>query len=91
MSLGNLKEKWQAFGWEVLEMNGNDMENLITTIEKAQTYLGKQKPVVILMHTEMGQGVDFMMGTHKWHGSPPNDEQLKTALAQLEETLGDYK
>lgn len=91
MSLGNLKEKWQAFGWEVLEMNGNNMENLITTIEKAQTYLGKQKPVVILMHTEMGQGVDFMMGTHKWHGSPPNDEQLKTALAQLEETLGDYK
>jgi transketolase len=90
MSLGNLNEKWQAFGWEVLEMEGNNMNDIITTTEKAKTYLGKQKPVVILMHTEMGQGVDFMMGTHKWHGSPPNNEQLEIALAQLEETLGDY-
>jgi len=90
MSLGNLAQKWQAFGWDVLEMNGNNMNDIISTIDKAKTYLGKQKPVVILMHTEMGQGVDFMMGTHKWHGSPPNNEQLETALAQLEETLGDY-
>lgn len=90
MSLGNLKSKWQAFGWDVLEMNGNNMQEIIATINEAKTHLGKQKPVVIIMKTEMGQGVDFMMGSHKWHGVAPNDEQLATALGQLEETLGDY-
>ena len=90
MSLGNLKAKWQAFGWDVLEMNGNKMQEIITTLSEAKAHLGKQKPVIIIMKTEMGQGVDFMMGSHKWHGVAPNDEQLATALGQLEETLGDY-
>ncbi|PIQ14878.1 MAG: transketolase [Flavobacteriales bacterium CG18_big_fil_WC_8_21_14_2_50_32_9] len=90
MSLGNLKAKWQAFGWDVLEMNGNKMQEIITTLNKAKTHLDKQKPVIIIMKTEMGQGVDFMMGSHKWHGVAPNDEQLALALGQLEETLGDY-
>ncbi len=89
-SLGDLKAKWLAFGWEVLETNGNKMEELLNTLKFAKTLCGKQKPIVILMKTEMGFGVDFMMGTHKWHGSPPNDEQLKIALQQLKETLGDY-
>lgn len=90
LSLGNLEAKWQAFGWEVLRMQGNDMTSIVTTLENAKTYTGKGKPVVILMKTEMGAGVDFMMGTHKWHGVAPNDEQLKQALSQLEETIGDY-
>ena len=90
LSLGNLKAKWEAFGWDVLECNGNDMQELVATLKIAKQHTGKQKPVVILMKTEMGCGVDFMMGTHKWHGSAPNDEQLAKALAQLEETLGDY-
>ncbi|MFZ4414823.1 MAG: transketolase, partial [Bacteroidales bacterium] len=76
LSLGNLKAKWEAFGWDVLECNGNDMQELVATLKIAKQHTGKQKPVVILMKTEMGQGVDFMMGTHKWHGSAPNDEQL---------------
>jgi len=91
LSLGNLKAKFEAFGWTTLEIaNGNDMEQVISGIKNAQTYLGKGKPVIILMRTEMGYGVDYMMGTHKWHGKAPNDDQLKAALAQLEETLGDY-
>ncbi|HBX50232.1 MAG: transketolase [Bacteroidetes bacterium RIFOXYA12_FULL_35_11] len=90
LSLGNLQAKWEAFGWEVLEMNGNDMEEVLSVLKDAERHTGKGKPVVILMRTEMGMGVDFMMGTHKWHGSAPNDEQLEKALAQLEETLGDY-
>lgn len=90
LSLGNLKQKWQAFGWEVLEMNGHNMKELISTLEKAKSMTGNGKPIVILMRTEMGQGVDFMMGSHKWHGVAPNDEQLADALGQLEETLGDY-
>lgn len=91
LSLGNLKAKFEAFGWTTLEIaNGNDMEQVISGIKNAQTYLGKGKPVIILMRTEMGYGVDYMMGTHKWHGKAPNDDQLKSALAQLEETLGDY-
>ncbi len=90
MDLGDIKAKWQAFGWDVLEMNGNNMQNVVTTLNEAKTHLGKGKPVMIIMKTEMGQGVDFMMGTHKWHGVAPNDEQLKEALNQLEETLGDY-
>ncbi len=91
LDLGNLHAKWEAFGWEVLEMDGKDLESVIKTLRQAQTYTGKGKPVVILMTTEMGQGVDFMMGTHAWHGVAPNDEQLETALAQLPKTaMGDY-
>lgn len=90
MDLGDLKAKFQAFGWETLEMNGNDMPQVIDTISEAQSKTGKQKPVAVLMKTEMGMGVDFMMGTHKWHGAAPDDEQLEQALNQLEETLGDY-
>lgn len=88
--LGDLKAKFTAFGFDVLEMNGNVMEDVIFTLSQAQLKTKKGKPVAILMNTEMGFGVDFMMGTHKWHGSAPNDEQLAKALAQLEETLGDY-
>lgn len=90
LSLGNLRAKWEAFGWVVLEMNGNIMQEALATLKDAIRNTGKGKPVVILMKTEMGMGVDYMMGTHKWHGSAPNDEQLAKALAQLEETLGDY-
>jgi len=90
LSLGNLGQKWQAFGWEVLEMNGHDMKDMKNTISKAHALCGHGKPVVIIMKTEMGQGVDFMMGSHKWHGVAPNPEQLANALGQLEETMGDY-
>lgn len=90
MSLGNLSQKWHAFGWEVLEMDGHNMDDLKSTLDKARSMTGKGKPIVIIMKTEMGQGVDYMMGTHKWHGSAPNAEQLASALNQLEETLGDY-
>jgi transketolase len=90
LSLGNLRAKWEAFGWIVLEMDGNDMQKVLEGLENAKGHIGNGKPVVILMKTEMGAGVDFMMGTHKWHGVAPNDEQLKLALGQLEETLGDY-
>ncbi|MFN5418206.1 MAG: transketolase [Flavobacteriia bacterium] len=90
MSLGNLAQKWIAFGWEVLEMDGHNMEEIKQTLAKAKSMTGNGKPIMIIMKTEMGQGVDFMMGTHKWHGSTPNPEQLANALGQLEETLGDY-
>lgn len=90
MSLGNIREKFDVFGWTTLEMNGNDMDDVVTTLEKAKTLTGKGKPVAIMMHTAMGKGVDFMEGTHEWHGIAPNDEQLAKALAQLPETLGDY-
>ena len=90
MSLGDLEAKWKSFGWNVLHMNGNDMEIVVTTLEQARELTGKKQPVVILMKTEMGYGVDFMMGSHHWHGIAPNDEQKDKALAQLEETLGDY-
>lgn len=90
MSLGNLGDKWRAFGWEVMEMNGHDFENIRETLNKAKAQLGNGKPIMILMHTDMGHGVDFMSGTHEWHGIAPNDEQLAKALAQLPETLGDY-
>lgn len=90
MSLGDLPAKWKSFGWQVMEMDGNSMENVLSVMAKAKAATGQGKPIVILMKTEMGQGVDFMMGTHAWHGKAPNDEQLATALAQLEETLGDY-
>ena len=90
MSLGNLPAKFQAFGWLTLEMNGNDMDDVAATLEKAKSMCGKGQPVCILMHTVMGKGVDFMEGTHEWHGIAPNDEQLAKALAQLPSTLVDY-
>lgn len=90
MDLGDLRKKWEAFGWVVQEFNGNDIESVVAGLEKAQALARKGKPVLNLMDTEMGYGVDFMMGSHHWHGIAPNDEQLKTALAQLEETIGDY-
>lgn len=90
MNLGNLHAKFEAFGWLVLEMDGNDMEAVITTLLKAKSLTGKGKPVCILMKTIMGKGVDFMEGHHEWHGIAPNDDQLAKALAQLPETLGDY-
>jgi len=89
-SLKDIKAKWVAFGWEVLTCNGNDMEDLISTLEKAKSKTSNGKPVINIMTTVMGKGVDFMEGSHKWHGIPPNDEQLESALAQLEETIGDY-
>jgi transketolase len=90
LSLGDLEAKWLSFGWTVLHMQGNDMENILEVMQVAKAQTGKGKPVVILMKTDMGYGVDFMSGTHKWHGKAPNDEQKDIALAQLEETLGDY-
>lgn len=91
LSLGNLRAKWEAFGWDVLEIEkGNDMASVVAGLDEAKARSGKGKPVVILLHTQMGYGVDFMMGTHKWHGVAPNDEQLASALEQLKETLGDY-
>lgn len=90
LSLGDLKHKWQAFGWETLEVDGHDMEALIATYKEAQSLSGNGKPIMVLMKTEMGQGVDYMTGSHKWHGAAPNPEQLEDALNQLEETLGDY-
>jgi transketolase len=90
MSLGNIREKFDVFGWTTLEMNGNDMNDVVATLEKAKTLTGQGKPIAIMMHTAMGKGVDFMEGTHEWHGIAPNDEQLAKALVQLPETLGDY-
>ncbi|WP_121809137.1 transketolase [Mucilaginibacter kameinonensis] len=90
LSLGDLRAKWEAFGWDVLDMKGNDMADVVRVLEEAKSRTGQGKPIMILMHTEMGYGVDFMVGSHKWHGVAPNDEQLKLALDQLEETLGDY-
>ena len=90
LPLGNLADKWKAFGWEVLEMDGHHFDSIRSVMHDAIALSGKGKPMVILMKTEMGQGVDFMMGTHKWHGSAPNDQQLAAALLQLPETLGDY-
>lgn len=91
MNLGDLGAKFEAFGWQVLHLeNGNDPEAVAAKLEEAKTFRGKGKPIVILMKTQMGSGVDFMQGTHEWHGIAPNDEQLAKALAQLPETLGDY-
>ncbi len=90
MPLGDLHAKWTAFGWDVLTMQGNDMASVMDGFQEAIRRTGKGKPVMILMHTEMGAGVDFMMGSHEWHGIAPNDTQLAAALKQLPETLGDY-
>lgn len=86
----HLKEKWEAFGWEVIEADGHDMEKIEKAYDKAKDKSGKGKPVMILFKTEMGRGVDFMAGTHKWHGKNPSQEQCAIALAQLEETIGDF-
>lgn len=91
MSLGDLTAKWKAFGWDVIELpKGNDMKSIIDTLNEAKKRTGKGKPIMIMLDTEMGYGVDFMQGTHKWHGKAPDDEQTANALSQLEETLGDY-
>jgi len=91
MPMGDLKAKFEAFGWDVLEIKeGNDIEAIITGLKEAKSRTGKGKPVCILLHTVMGNGVDFMMHTHAWHGKAPNDEQLAIGLAQNAETLGDY-
>lgn len=90
MNLGNLRAKWEAFGWLVLEADGHDIDALRAVLADAKSKTGQGKPIIILMRTSMGKGVDFMEGTHKWHGVAPNDEQLASALTQLEETLGDY-
>ncbi|WP_454976189.1 transketolase [Capnocytophaga bilenii] len=91
LPLGNLRAKWEAFGWQVIDIEkGNDISAILKGLAEAKALTGKGKPVCILLHTEMGNGVDFMMGTHAWHGKAPNDEQLAKALAQNAETLGDY-
>jgi transketolase len=90
MGFHELRNKFEAFNWLVLEMNGNDMQDILDTNAKAKTMRNQNKPIVILMNTEMGAGVDFMMGSHEWHGIAPNDQQLAAALAQLPETLDDY-
>lgn len=90
LDFGDLRAKFEAFGWTVLDMNGNDMNDCVETINKAKSLAFNGKPIAIIMKTEMGQGVDYMMGTHKWHGAAPNDEQAAAALAQLPVTLGDY-
>ena len=91
LPMGNLRAKFEAFDWLVLEeKNGNDLKSISTVLSNAKEMTKQGKPIVILLHTEMGNGVDFMMGTHKWHGNAPNDEQLEIALAQNTETLGDY-
>lgn len=90
MSLGDLDAKFRSFGWIVLQMDGHDWDSMLSVLQEAKNKCGQKKPVVILMKTIMGKGVDFMEGTHEWHGIPPNDEQLQKALQQNPETLGDY-
>lgn len=91
LPMGDLFTKFEAFGWDTLLVeNGNDLETVLNALQEAKTRTGKGKPVMLVLKTEMGAGVDFMMGTHKWHGVAPNDEQLENALSQLEETIGDY-
>ena len=91
LNMGSLKAKFEAFGWDVLSIEkGNDIEAVISGLELAKSKTKQQKPVMILLHTEMGNGVDFMMYTHAWHGKAPNNEQLESALNQNKETLGDY-
>lgn len=91
LAMGSIAAKFQAFGWNTVHIQkGNDMEAVIAGLEEARSKTGKGKPIAVIMETAMGAGVDFMAGTHKWHGIAPNDEQLEAALGQLEETLGDY-
>jgi len=88
--LGDIRQKFEAFGWRTLQMNGNDMDEVVHTLEEAKSLVGKGKPIAIIMQTIMGKGVDFMENDHNWHGVAPNDTQLNTALEQLPATLGDY-
>lgn len=88
--VGDLSEKWKVFGWTVLECDGHDFNEILKGFAAAKAELGKGKPVIIMMKSDMGHGVDFMAGTNAWHGKAPNEEQCKVALSQLEETLGDY-
>ena len=90
IGLGDIRSKFEAFGWVTLEMKGNDMDDVIAVLDQAKALTGKGKPIAIMMHTIMGKGVDFMENDHNWHGVAPNDEQLAKALAQLPESLGDY-
>jgi len=91
MDLGDLHAKFQAFGWDIVMLdNGNDMASVVSALQEARSRTGKGKPVMILMRTTMGKGVDFMEGGHEWHGIAPNKEQMESAMAQLEETLGDF-
>ncbi len=90
MQLRNIREKFDAFGWATLEVDGNDIDAVVAILEKAKSMKGQGKPIGIMMHSIMGKGVDFMENDHNWHGTPPNEEQYKKALAQLPETLGDY-
>lgn len=91
LPMGDIPSKFSTFGWEVIKLEkGNDLKAIVETLKLAQTKTGKGKPIVIIMHTEMGNGVDYMMHTHAWHGKAPNDEQLEIALSQNPETLGDY-
>jgi transketolase len=90
LSLDSIEDKFKAFNWTVLNMDGHNMDEIVATLDKAKSLTGQGKPICILMKTEMGKGVDFMEGSHEWHGIAPNDEQLAKALGQLEETLGDY-
>jgi transketolase len=90
LSLDSLEDKFKAFHWTVLHMDGHNMEQILSTLAQAKSLTGQGKPICILMKTSMGKGVDFMEGSHEWHGIAPNDEQLAKALGQLEETLGDY-
>ena len=88
--LGDLEAKWNAFNWDVIVAEGNDMDKVLAAFADAKSRLGKGKPIMILFKTEMGHGVDFMAGTHKWHGSAPSEEQCAEAMKQLKETLGDF-
>jgi transketolase len=90
MNLGNIRQKFDAFGWKTLETNGNEIDELLATLREAKSMTGQGQPIGILMHTVMGNGVDFMENDHSWHGIAPSDEQLQRALAQLPETIGDY-
>ena len=90
LPMGNIHDKFKSFGWEMLEMDGGNIEEIISTLNKARSLTGKGKPIMIIMKTVMGNGVDFMMHSHKWHGIAPNNEQLAKALEQLPETIGDY-
>ena len=90
MNNRDIGAKYAAFGWNIMKMNGNDMADVVKVLAEARAFSGGGQPTMIIMATDMGAGVDFMMGSHKWHGVAPNDEQLAAALAQLPETLGDY-
>jgi len=90
MSLGDIRAKWESFGWKVMDMEGNDMGHVVSTLEMARQHTNLGTPICILMRTEMGYPIDFMVGSHKWHGVAPNDAQLADALSQLQETIGDY-